>query len=221
VDEAESAKEAAAARRLETFMARHLAENHEEAGVHYSDLFEQYLPVKDKPRRLLDESQAFAEVAAEALGLCHFDLQSEADLRRAPGAKEDCEAACYNCLLSYYNQMDHRLLDRQSIKEILFILTRSTAHSSPQVISRAEHLQRLCNLCQSDLECGWLDYIVTHNYNLPSRAQKLVGACHTHRIFCTRRIARRSMWMVTITCSRNAASGIVCKRSAWKTWVTQ
>jgi len=55
VDEAESAKETAAARRLETYMARYLAENPEELGVHYSDLFEQYLPVKDKPRRLLQE----------------------------------------------------------------------------------------------------------------------------------------------------------------------
>jgi DNA modification methylase len=55
VDEAESAKEIAAARRLETFMARYMVENPEEVGVHYSDLFEQYLPVKDKPRRLLQE----------------------------------------------------------------------------------------------------------------------------------------------------------------------
>lgn len=55
VDEAESAKETSAARRLEAFMARYLAENPQEAGVHYSDLFERYLPVKDKPRRLLQE----------------------------------------------------------------------------------------------------------------------------------------------------------------------
>ena len=31
----------------------------------------------------------------------------------APGAKEACEAACYDCLLSYGNQRDHRLLDRK------------------------------------------------------------------------------------------------------------
>jgi len=53
VDEAEGAKEAAAAARLEAFMARYLAERPEESGVHYSDLFEQYLPAQDKPRRLL------------------------------------------------------------------------------------------------------------------------------------------------------------------------
>lgn len=134
-------------------------------------------------RRLLDEPQAFAEVAGEALALCHFDIQSGADLRRAPGAREDCEAACYNCLMSYYNQMDHRLLDRQSIKDFLFIMAGSTAHSSPQVISRAEHLQRLRNLCHSDLERNWLDYMEQHNYSLPSHAQKLVEACHTRPDF--------------------------------------
>ena len=54
-DETESAREAAAAARLEGFMAAYLAERPAEAGVHYGDLFEQYLPIKDKPRRLLVE----------------------------------------------------------------------------------------------------------------------------------------------------------------------
>lgn len=52
-DAAESARETAAAARLQTFMAGYLVERPEESGVHYSDLFEHYLPVKDKPRRLL------------------------------------------------------------------------------------------------------------------------------------------------------------------------
>ena len=55
LDEAESAKESAAARILESFMVAQLKERHDQEGVHYSDLFEQYLPVKDKPRRLLQE----------------------------------------------------------------------------------------------------------------------------------------------------------------------
>jgi len=53
VDEAENAKEAAAAAHLEAFMRDYLEEHPAELGVHYSDLFEQYLPVQDKPRRLL------------------------------------------------------------------------------------------------------------------------------------------------------------------------
>ncbi len=55
VDKAESAKEDAAAVRLEKFMKNYSLENPEENGVHYSDLFEQYLPIVDKPRRLLQD----------------------------------------------------------------------------------------------------------------------------------------------------------------------
>ena len=36
-------------------MQRWLREHPGESGVHYSDLFEQYLPISDKPRRLLQE----------------------------------------------------------------------------------------------------------------------------------------------------------------------
>src|SRR5207245_10960110 len=50
-------------------------------------------------RRLLDEPHALAEVAREGLRLCHFDPETGMDLRRAPRAQEDCEAACYDCLM--------------------------------------------------------------------------------------------------------------------------
>jgi hypothetical protein len=53
VDHAEQAKEDAAAGRLSKFISEYLKKKPELEGVHYSDLFEQYLPVQDKPRRLL------------------------------------------------------------------------------------------------------------------------------------------------------------------------
>jgi len=53
IDRAEQEKEDGAAERLEKYMATYLKKNPEHEGVHYSDLFEQYLPVADKPRRLL------------------------------------------------------------------------------------------------------------------------------------------------------------------------
>jgi ATP-dependent helicase YprA (DUF1998 family)/very-short-patch-repair endonuclease len=134
-------------------------------------------------RRLLDTPQAFADIACQALQLCHFDPETGEDLRRAPNAREDCEAACYDCLMSYYNQIDHRLLDRQSIKDVLMELADSIAQVSPMVVSRAEHLQHLRNLCQSDLERSWLDYLEEHQCNLPSHAQKLIEACSTRPDF--------------------------------------
>jgi hypothetical protein len=53
LDQAELAKEDAVAARLSKFIGGHLKKTPELEGVHYSDLFEQYLPVPDKPRRLL------------------------------------------------------------------------------------------------------------------------------------------------------------------------
>ncbi|OWK45510.1 DNA methyltransferase [Fimbriiglobus ruber] len=53
VDQAEQAKEDAAAARLAKFIGEYLKKKPELEGVHYSDLFEQFLPVHDKPRRLL------------------------------------------------------------------------------------------------------------------------------------------------------------------------
>jgi very-short-patch-repair endonuclease len=134
-------------------------------------------------RRLVDDPGAFARVAAQALQVCHFDPQTGEDLRHAPNAKEDCEAACYDCLMSYYNQMDHRHLDRQTIKEYLLQCSQSTSTSSPQTISRAEHCQLLLNLCQSDLEREWLTFIEKSNLRLPSHAQLLLETCHTRPDF--------------------------------------
>ena len=54
VDQAERAKENAAASHLAGFILDCLSKPEIE-GVHYSDLFEQYLPVNDKPRRLLND----------------------------------------------------------------------------------------------------------------------------------------------------------------------
>jgi DNA modification methylase len=53
IDQAEQVKEDAAAARLDKFIGDYLREKPELEGVHYSDLFEQYLPAPDKPRRLL------------------------------------------------------------------------------------------------------------------------------------------------------------------------
>lgn len=134
-------------------------------------------------RRLLEDPNAFADVAQLALQLCHFDPQTGDDLRHAEGVNEDCEAACYNCLMSYFNQTEHRLLDRMLIKDVLMELSGVTAKTSPSALSREEHLKRLHNLCQTDLEHAWLDFMEQRNLTLPSHAQKLVESCHTRPDF--------------------------------------
>jgi len=134
-------------------------------------------------RRLADDQEAFSRVARQALKLCHYDPDSGEDLMHAPNAKENCEAACYDCLMSYYNQMDHRFLDRKIIKDFLTQCSQSIAQLSPLTDSRPIHYQQLLNLCQSDLEREWLKIVHDGNYQLPSHAQHLIDACYTRPDF--------------------------------------
>jgi ATP-dependent helicase YprA (DUF1998 family)/very-short-patch-repair endonuclease len=133
-------------------------------------------------RQLLDDAAALAEVAGLALRLCHFDPETGDDpalAGRAPHAREDCEAACYDCLMSYGNQPDHRLLDRLQIRDLLLQLTESVVKASPVGLPRAEHVARLKALCDSDLEREWLDFVDQRNLRLPDAAQHAIPACHT------------------------------------------
>ncbi|OIO88642.1 MAG: hypothetical protein AUK03_15910 [Anaerolineae bacterium CG2_30_64_16] len=137
-------------------------------------------------RQLVDDPAALAQVAREALALCHFDPDTGEDRRRAPGASEDCEAACYDCLMSYSNQPDHKLMDRHLLRDLLLALTTATVQASPMEFDRAEHLRRLKALCDSDLEREWLDLLEARNLRLPDEAQTLISECGTRPDFLYR-----------------------------------
>lgn len=130
-------------------------------------------------RRLIEDPEAISYVAKEALRLCHYDPDTGNDIQRAPGAKEDCEAACYDCLMSYGNQRYHRMLDRKIIRDLLLDLVSARLELSPTSLPRAEHLKRLMNVCGSDLERQWLQFLEDHNLNLPSEGQKHIRECQT------------------------------------------
>ncbi len=128
-------------------------------------------------RRLVDERDALADVAREALRLAHFDPETGADLGRAEGAGEDCVAACYDCLLSYYNQRDHELLNRQTVKEVLLDWTGGAVVLSGGADGREDHLERLLRLADSGLEKKWLRLVDSLELRLPDEAQRLIEEC--------------------------------------------
>ncbi|HHH31786.1 MAG TPA: DEAD/DEAH box helicase [Polyangiaceae bacterium] len=128
-------------------------------------------------RRLVEDPDTLPAVARLALEIGHFDPDTGEDQRRAKGAREDCEAACYDCLLSYYNQRDHRLLDRQLLPVVLRRWMQASVRTSPAPIPRDDQLTRLLNLCQSDLERRWVGMVDRMGLKLPSDAQRLVEAC--------------------------------------------
>jgi hypothetical protein len=81
--------------------------------------------VLNKIARNKDE---FSKIAKKALEIMHYDTTKEIrsagdleDLEETKVSKDRCVAACYNCLLSYYNQSEHTLIDRTN-KQVLEIL---------------------------------------------------------------------------------------------------
>lgn len=134
-------------------------------------------------RRLVDDPAILAQVAQEALRICHFDPITGEDLRRAPRAREDCEAACYDCLLSYGNQREHAYLDRQTIRDVLGMLANAQVQISPTGESRDTHLHKLLSLCESDLERAWLYDLQALGLRLPDAAQVYVEECLTRPDF--------------------------------------
>jgi superfamily II DNA/RNA helicase/very-short-patch-repair endonuclease len=127
-------------------------------------------------RRIAEDKKSFSEIAAIALQICHFAIDGT-DIRRNKNSDEDCEAACYNCLMNYSNQRDHDILDRQAIKEMLMQLLNSEVICSSGDKTYAEHLQELMNLTQSALERKWLELIVKNKLKLPTHAQKKIEEC--------------------------------------------
>jgi hypothetical protein len=116
-------------------------------------------------RRLAEEHDAVATVAREALRICHFSEDGR-DL------KPDCVQACYECLLSYANQSDAFLLDRQLVRDMLLGLAQCRVEPRSRGVSHQEHLESLRSRTQSAFERLFLNTLAEGGYRLPDDAQR-------------------------------------------------
>jgi hypothetical protein len=90
--------------------------------------------------RLVNDAAALPRVARRALELMHFENIDAASAMANPEALKDspnarCVAGCYRCLLSYYNQPDHELINRTDgdVKLLLLRLARGKVVFEPRV----------------------------------------------------------------------------------------
>ncbi|MCA9671385.1 MAG: DEAD/DEAH box helicase [Myxococcales bacterium] len=134
-------------------------------------------------RRLVEERDVLPAVARTALEICHYDADTGEDFGRPPRAREICEAACYDCLLSYYNQRNHRFLDRKALPDLLQAWIAGAVATSPAPMGRHEQLIRLGRLADSNLERKWLEAVDAFALRLPSTAQKLIESCQARPDF--------------------------------------
>ena len=138
-------------------------------------------------RRLHDESTALADVARTALEIIHIDPDTGEDLGAAPGARERCELGCYDCLLSYTNQVDHYWIDRHAVVDLLRGLAASTTTpSGGHPGGAAAHAAELDKSAGSKLERDFLTFLREGGYRLPDEAQPLVAPARARPDFAYR-----------------------------------
>lgn len=130
-------------------------------------------------RRLVDSPRDLREVARLALEIAHFDPNDLRDRGGAIGAPEPCDAACYDCLLSYFNQRDHSLLDRLTLPDLIGPWRAAELHGAAAESPPKEHLDALLRLAESEMERRFLRLLDERGHKLPSHAQYLVEECGT------------------------------------------
>jgi hypothetical protein len=116
--------------------------------------------------QFVEDVQVFHKVVEQAITLCRYDDEHY----KGP--------ASYDDLLSYYNQRDHKVIDRHVIKDALEKLLVCTVESksNPNYKDYEDHYQALLRTLDpnSTTERKFIDYLYQHGLRLPDAAQKPV-----------------------------------------------
>ena len=156
-----------------------------------SELTSELLPPDDGPRdrllfteaaeggagvlRLLQsERDALRKAAAMALDICHFD--PDGTDRGGPSPERQCARGCYECLLTYGNQANHGVIDRQVIRDSLVRLAIADTEPKGRGESRTAQQARLSGQAESELERRFLAWLKEHGLRLPDETQTFEAA---------------------------------------------
>ncbi len=128
--------------------------------------------------QVAEDPAVLPALARLALEICHFDPDTLDDR-----SADACGKACYECLLDYGNQPDHRLLNRHEIRDLLARLSKAECRPAGGAGSRGERMAALRRRCDSGLEKRWLDLLDDQLLRPPSDAQFLIESCSTRPDF--------------------------------------
>jgi very-short-patch-repair endonuclease len=126
-------------------------------------------------RRLQSEKDALRDAARRALRIAHFDPDTGIDLEgvRDPGGTltHKCARGCYNCLLSYGNQLVHELINRHAALPLLLALAGGETVTTGRGTSRTDDSIRLIGQTDSELEANFIGWLKDRGHRLPDAAQ--------------------------------------------------
>jgi hypothetical protein len=111
-----------------------------------------------------------SEVARRALEVMHFVPPADitqtttAEVLATDRERETCVAGCYRCLLSYYNQPDHELIDRHREEAIAILLSLARAAATEDAASAGAASKGGPN---DGAGMGLVDALVAHGVDRP------------------------------------------------------
>jgi hypothetical protein len=131
--------------------------------------------------RLAREPETLAEVAREALKVMHYEepegswqlAQLNALEKRDAFGNRICEAGCYQCLLSYFNQPDHENINRRepAVLELLVALANGQVIPSMQ----QEQADKRENVVEGGVLAQWLEAVAKGGLRQPDATQVSVN----------------------------------------------
>jgi hypothetical protein len=126
--------------------------------------------------RLASDPHQFAQVARTALELMHYAFPenevSPSQLIELAGQNAGpreihCEAGCYQCLLSYYNQPDHELIDRRNSAAVSFL--SALANSTVQPLRLVADTNQNTNTESTTALQNWVTALVKYGLRQPDQ----------------------------------------------------
>jgi superfamily II DNA/RNA helicase len=134
--------------------------------------------------RLATEPDALALVASQALELMHHNRPNGAwtvealpdlEVKRKDGSSI-CEAGCYQCLLSYFNQPDHEHINRRDPAALGLLVALANARVVPQTESTPAEALSIVQYSSAagDLQGQWLATLLAAGCRPPEEGPLLV-----------------------------------------------
>lgn len=129
--------------------------------------------------RLGTDATAWRQVAKTALELMHWQRPDESSAWHQLPTEQwhdtniECEAGCYRCILSYFNQPDHGNIDRRDPEALRWLaqLTDMTMSLGSGGNRQADQLGQLKRASGSSLEQAWLAALQRYSLRHPDAAQ--------------------------------------------------
>ncbi len=130
--------------------------------------------------RLASESENLRHVASAALRLMHYNqpdgewaVDELAALEQTKDGHAVCEAGCYQCLLSYYNQPDHERINRRDSDALELLVALANSKVEREAPGKPDGEGG--SVQDDELLVKWLGAITEAALNTPDATQVTVG----------------------------------------------